>query len=283
MENLGEVTLKSFHFFGNEITYNPTMFIMTWVVIVIMAVFALLVRQSIKTIPGPLQNVFEILHDFLKEITYGTLGEEDGKKHLPFIITLFMFVLLANWIGILPNLFEMFGVIIAFFHSFFSNQVELVGSSLGSLRLNIGTVPYSFLFNFPAFEEPTKSVNTDLALGLLVFFLVQIYGIRNKGFVTYLRNFFDDPFPMKGWLAFFFFLNPFFYLNLIGVVANVVSHSFRLFGNIFGGSMIIVIVSSLLKYFLVPVGLFAYFGLFAGLVQAFVFTMLTVTYLQQQQ
>ena len=283
MENLGVVNLNQFNLFGMEITYNPTMFIMTWVVIFFMVVLALLARKSMQTIPGPLQNIFEILHDFLKDITYGTLGEEDGKKHLPFVVTLFMFILLSNWIGILPNLFKMIGAILAFFHSFFSSQVEIVGSSLGSLRLNIGTVPYSFLFNFPSFEEPTKSVNTDLALGLLVFFLVQIYGIKNKGLVGYLRNFFDDPFPMKGWLAFFFFLNPFFYLNLIGVIANVVSHSFRLFGNIFGGSMIIVIVSSLLKHFLVPVGLFAYFGLFAGLVQAFVFTMLTVTYLQQQQ
>ena len=52
---------------------------------------------------------------------------------------------------------------------------------------------------------------------------------------------------------------------------------------IFGGGMIIVIVSSLLKFFIVPVGLFAFFGIFAGLVQAFVFTMLAVTYIQQQQ
>tara|TARA_A100001015_G_scaffold282487_1_gene346793 strand:+ start:7937 stop:8788 length:852 start_codon:yes stop_codon:yes gene_type:complete len=283
MESLGQVNLSEITLFGIEISYNPTMFIMTWVVILVMVVIALLTRKSIQTIPGPLQNAFEVIYDFLKDITYGTLGEEDGRKHLPFVVTLFMFILLSNWIGILPNFFEIFGTIIAFFHSFVSSDVDLVGSSIGSLMLQIGNVPYSFLFEMPAFEEPTKSVNTDLALGLLVFFLVQIYGIKNKGFVGYLRNFFDDPFPMKGWLAFFFFLNPFFYLNLIGVVANVVSHSFRLFGNIFGGSMIIVIVSSLLKHFLVPVGLFAYFGLFAGLVQAFVFTMLTVTYLQQQQ
>ena len=105
----------------------------------------------------------------------------------------------------------------------------------------------------------------------MVFFLVQIYGIKNKGVVGYLRNFFDDPFPMKGWLAFFFFLNPFFYLNLIGVVANVVSHSFRLFGNIFGGSMIIVIVSTLLKFFLVPVGLFVLFWIICRFGSGFCF------------
>tara|TARA_A100001015_G_scaffold196267_1_gene218891 strand:- start:20 stop:871 length:852 start_codon:yes stop_codon:yes gene_type:complete len=283
MENLGQVTLNTITIFGKVISYNPTTFIMTWIVIILMVLLAILTRRSIRTIPGYLQNMFEVVYDFLKDITIGTLGEEDGRKHLPFVVTLFLFILISNWIGIIPHVTKMLGTLLAVLHSVFSSQVEFVGSSIGSFRLNIGNVPYAFLFDFPAIEEPTKSVNTDLALGLLVFFSVQIYGIKNKGVVGYLRNFFDDPFPMKGWMACFFFLNPFFYLNLIGVVANVVSHSFRLFGNIFGGSMIIVIVSSLLKYFLVPVGLFAYFGLFAGLVQAFVFTMLTVTYLQQQQ
>ena len=145
------------------------------------------------------------------------------------------------------------------------------------------TAWYSSLLQSHGIEEPTKSVNTDLAIAILVFILCQSYGIKNKGIYHYIRDFADDPFPMKGPLIIFFFLNPFFYLNVIGLFANVVSHSFRLFGNIFGGGMIIVIVSSLLNYFLVPVGLFAFFGLFAGLVQAFVFTMLAVTYLQQQQ
>ena len=56
-----------------------------------------------------------------------------------------------------------------------------------------------------------------------------------------------------------------------------------LWGNIFGGAMIIVIVSTLVKHLLLPVGLLGFFGLFAGIVQAFVFTMLAVTYIQQQQ
>ena len=116
-----------------------------------------------------------------------------------------------------------------------------------------------------------------------VYFKARCSKDTQKGLYKYIRSFADDPFEMKGWLIVFFFLNPFFYLNIIGMIANVVSHSFRLFGNIFGGSMIIVIVSSLLKFFLLPVGLFAFFGLFAGLVQAFVFTMLAVTYIQQQQ
>ncbi len=183
------------------------------------------------------------------------------------------------------NIFHFLGSIIAVCH-------KALGSAAVAINMtsifDIQLIPsantwYSFLFKIPSFEEPTKFVNTDLALAILVFLAVHIYGIKNKGIIKYLRSYVDDPFPMKGWLILLFFINPFFYLNLISQVANVVSHSFRLFGNIFGGAMIIVIVSALLKSVLVPVGLFAFFGLFAGLVQAFVFAMLAVTYVAQQK
>lgn len=214
----------------------------------------------------------------------GTLGEEDGRRHLPFIVSLFLFILCANWIGVLPNIFRILGTALAVIQAPFDSAISVTMSAPWDMALEIKEQAwFSFLFDFPGFEEPTRSVNLDLALGLLVFGAVQVYGVKNKGFIGYLQSYYNDPFPMKGWRALFFFVNPFFYLNIIGAVANVVSHSFRLFGNIFGGGMIIVIVSTLLKYFLVPVGLFAFFGIFAGLVQAFVFTMLAVTYIQQQQ
>tara|TARA_B100000427_G_scaffold300743_1_gene283358 strand:+ start:23354 stop:24208 length:855 start_codon:yes stop_codon:yes gene_type:complete len=284
MDNLGEVSQATLSLFGLSITYNPVTFLMTWVVIVFILVLAVIARKRMALVPGFLQSLFELIYDFLKEITLGTLGDEDGKRHLPFIISLFVFILCANWIGIIPNLFTMFGSFLGFFVSFFDPSVSLVFNSILDIQLSIPEGKwFSFFFDIPAFEEPTRSVNMDLALGLLVFAAVQAYGVKNKGFWGYLKSYYNDPFPMEGWKALFFFLNPFFYLNLIGAVANVVSHSFRLFGNIFGGGMIIVIVSSLLKFFIVPVGLFAFFGIFAGLVQAFVFTMLAVTYIQQQQ
>ena len=71
-------------------------------------------------------------------------------------------------------------------------------------------------------------------------------------------------------------------INIIGELSSVVSHSFRLFGNILGGFMIITIVSSLVKFIGIPVLLLGFFGLFAGLVQAFVFTMLAITYIGQK-
>jgi F-type H+-transporting ATPase subunit a len=284
MENLGQVTLATFSVFGYDITVNPITFKMTWLVMGIILFFAVLAGRDLKKIPGTIQNVFEVFYEFLNEITIGTLGEKDGKRYLPFIITLFIFILLSNWIGIIPNVLAFTGTMIALAHKAVGGDVQVVMNSITDLQLSVdSSMWYSNLIDANGVEEPTKSLSTDFALAIFVFVLCQGYGIAQKGIVGFLRGFVDDPFPMKGPWILLFFVNPFFYLNLIGSVANVVSHSFRLFGNIFGGGMIIVIVSSLLHHFFVPIMLHSFFSLFAGLVQAFVFTMLAVTYLQQQQ
>lgn len=285
MDKLTQVSTATFSLFGQSITVNPMVFYMTWVVMGLIIVFALYLSRRLTMIPSSIQSLFESVYEFLEEITISTLGKKDGARYVPFIVSIFVFILLSNWIGIVPNILSLLGSVFAFFHWLAGDaQVSFVYEGLTQMSFQISDPRwFNFLLSFPGFEEPTKSVNTDLALALLVFFVVQAYGIQKKGFLTYIRSFADDPFPMKGPLILLFFLNPFFYLNILGLVASVVSHAFRLFGNIFGGAMIIVIVSSLLKYVLVPVGLFAFFGLFAGIVQAFVFTMLAVTYIQQQQ
>ena len=126
-------------------------------------------------------------------------------------------------------------------------------------------------FDLPAFEEPTSDYNVPLALALL--FVVAIgHGahIRKHGIGGYIKSYFD-PGGVMGLIM--------FPLNVVGKIAEVVSISFRLFGNIFGGVVILVVVSGLLHHIVLPVGLMAFFGVFVGTVQAFVFTMLALTYI----
>lgn len=122
---------------------------------------------------------------------------------------------------------------------------------------------------FPPLAEPTKDLNTPLSLGLMGFFIAHYAGIKAKGFKTYVKAYFEP----------IFFMMP---LNLIGELAKVVSISFRLFGNIMGGSIIILVVSYLTYSIILPPFLNAFFGLFVGTIQAFVFTMLTVVYISVQ-
>jgi F-type H+-transporting ATPase subunit a len=121
----------------------------------------------------------------------------------------------------------------------------------------------------PHLEEPTKDLNTPLSLGIMGFVIAHYVGIKTKGFKAYIKEYFE---PM-------FFMMP---LNLIGELAKIISISFRLFGNIMGGSIIILVVSYLTYSIILPPFLNAFFGLFVGTIQAFVFTMLTVVYISTQ-
>jgi len=121
----------------------------------------------------------------------------------------------------------------------------------------------------PNLEEPTKDLNTPLGLGIMGFVIAHYAGIRSKGFKAYAKEYFQ---PM-------FFMMP---LNVIGELSKIVSISFRLFGNIMGGAIIILVVSHLTYSIVLPPLLNAFFGLFVGTIQAFVFTMLTVVYISVQ-
>lgn len=128
----------------------------------------------------------------------------------------------------------------------------------------------------PWVEEPTTNINTTLSLGIISFLYTQWAAIQTGGFWPYVKGYFSPFFIM-------------FPLNIIGKLATVVSISFRLFGNIFGGSIISGIWFNAIKgnMLLGIIGLASginllivcFFGLFEGLLQAFVFSMLSLTYL----
>ena len=122
---------------------------------------------------------------------------------------------------------------------------------------------------FPHMHEPTKDLNTPLSLGIMGFFIAHYTGIKTKGIGTYLKEYCHPIFLMAP-------------LNVIGELAKVVSISFRLFGNIMGGSIIILVVSYLTYSVLLPPFLNFFFVIFIGAIQAFVFTMLTLVYISVQ-
>ena len=283
MDNIGQVTLTTFMILGKEIDINMVNISMTWFVMGLLILFGYFSSRNLKKIPNTFQNICEILFEFVKDLTYGTLGKKDGKRFLPFIFTIFIFVLAANWIGIVPNFLKFFGSVIALAHAGIGGAATVTLESWNQINISPAAGAwYEFLFNAPSLVEPTRSVNTDLALALMVFIAVHVNSIVKKGPLEYLKQYWGDVMPCHGFWLLLAPINIMIPLNIIGEVSSVVSHSFRLFGNIFGGFMIVTIVSSLVSHLLIPVGLLAFFGLFAGIVQAFVFTMLAITYIGQK-
>ena len=207
---------------GYTVTLNLDVIVMTWIVIALLVVFGLAAKPGKEYIPRPVQVLGELFVAQFYQLTEDALDKKMARTYAPLICALFMFLLLSNWLGIIPHL-----------------------------------------------EEPTKDLNTPLSLGLMGFVIAHYAGIKSKGFGTYAKEYFQP----------IFFMMP---LNVIGELAKIISISFRLFGNIMGGSIIILVVSYLTWSLVLPPFLNAFFGLFVGTIQAFVFTMLTVVYISVQ-
>jgi F-type H+-transporting ATPase subunit a len=127
----------------------------------------------------------------------------------------------------------------------------------------------------PGLEEPTRDANTPIGLMAVSLLTAHISSIRLRGFKEYIKEYFEPGLRIRGvWLP-NVFLAP---LNVIGECGKAISMSFRLFGNIFGGGVIIVVVSSLVSFVGLPPFLHLFLGLFVGTVQAMVFSILALTY-----
>lgn len=124
----------------------------------------------------------------------------------------------------------------------------------------IGIVP------IPGFMEPTRNLNVPLGMGIMVVAVVHYMAIKNKGLFPYLKGFTEPFFPMAP-------------INIVGEMSKTISISFRLYGNILGGAIILIVISSLVRFIMIPVGLSLFFGVFIGTIQAFVFTMLAISYI----
>jgi F-type H+-transporting ATPase subunit a len=148
---------------------------------------------------------------------------------------------------------------------------------VGTLLLFIGISNIMGLFGF---RPPTGDLNTTMSLSILTFVLTQLFGVKSKGLGGYGKGFLE-PIPL---------LLP---LNIIGELANPVSLGFRLFGNIVAGIIIMALLYGALGNFTslllglsvpllqagVPAVLHIYFDVFAGLLQSFIFTMLTMVFI----
>ena len=116
---------------------------------------------------------------------------------------------------------------------------------------------------FPLMVSPTANINTTLALAIVVFFAVHIYGVREKGLWGYLKDFADPIFILP--------------LEIVSQFSRTLSLSVRLFGNILSTDLIVMIVFSLIP-FIVPLPLAA-LGMLTGVLQAYIFTVLASLYI----
>lgn len=226
--------------FGIPITNSLILSVLTTLILVGGGLF---MARSLKTIPGRVQGVVEIVLDGILSFMAQTLGNmEQAKKFFPLVATIFLFILLNNWIGILPGT-----------------------GSIGFFEMDHGEEVF-----VPLFRSANSDLNTTFALALVSMFAIQFYGIRKFGILKHLGKFFVFT---RGPINFFVGI-----LELIGEFTKVLSFSFRLFGNIFAGEVLLIIIMALVPI-LIPFP-FLLLEFFVGFIQALVFAMLTMIFLK---
>lgn len=229
---------KLFQFLGLPVTNT---LLTAWIVVCFLALLTFILFRKLSLIPSVLQNLFEILVDKFLDVMEGIFGSrENAEKYLPLVATIFLFVLVSNWLGIFPGV-----------------------GSVGLYEEVHGKKVF-----VPLFRSVASDINFTLALAVVAVLFIQFFGITAIGAAKHISKFFTVRNPIN------FFVG---ILEFISEIAKMISFSFRLFGNVFAGEVLLVIVGFLVPYF-VPVP-FLMLEIFVGFVQALVFSMLTMVFI----
>lgn len=227
------------HVFGMPITAT---LLTAWVVLGLLILGAVLMYRRYALIPSKLQVVIEAMVGGAYDYVAETLeSKELARKYFPIIMTIFIFILALNWIGLLPGVTSI---------GYFKEGAH--GAHL---------VP----FLYPA----NTDLNITIAFAIIAFFTIEVAGIATLGFWKYGHKFINFSSP----LAFVIGL-----IEIVGELARLISFSFRLFGNIFAGKTLLLVTMFFVP-FVLPVPILA-FEVGVALIQALVFALLTTLFIK---
>ncbi len=231
----------------------------SWFVVILILVIGLTLRTKVQMVPRGIQNVWEmIIEGALGIFDSVTNSRERSLKFFPLVFSFFIFILLNNWLGLLPGI-----------------------GSIGRIVSEHGEEVF-----VPYLRGGTADLNTTLALAIIGVVASHIIGVMAVGMWHYLNKFINikaileipkkirtDPTivivnPIKAFVGL---------IEIIGEMAKVASLSFRLFGNIFAGEVLLASMSAILAFGL-PIP-FMFLEVIVGLIQALIFAILILAYL----
>jgi len=289
-----EVAAEPIFMIGPFVVTNA--FFTSVILSIIIVLTAFLVGRSLKEEPGGLQNIIEFLIEGLDGLITSLAPKKWAATFFPILVTIFIYLLFANWFSLLTPFLGSFGFVHPTDHGGVpvENVVFITGGpeSLhheeeggheetqdaahqseanethegeSGIRVNI----------VPIFRAPSSDLNLTLGLALVTMVLVQVFGLREQG-IGYIGHFirlksFSEKGLGMGLIDFIVGL-----IELVSEFFKIISFSFRLFGNIFAGEVVLIVIMSLVSLLLVLV----FFGLeiFVGLIQAFVFFILSLVF-----
>lgn len=198
----------------------PGHILMALIATLAIILFFKLTAKNLDLFPTKMQNVLEMLYKGFQSLIDDVIGVE-GRKFLPALATLGIFIAIANLLGLIPEM-----------------------------------------------ASPTANLNVTVGCAIFIFIYYHYQGVKKHGALGYLKTFAGPAW----WLAWLFFP-----IEIISHFSRPLSLSMRLFGNIFGEDLVIIIIASLIPY-IAPLPMMA-FAIFTSLLQAFIFVMLSAIYL----
>ena len=202
----------------------------------LLVILGLTLKKKLALVPQTGQGIVEAGLEGLLDLMDSVLGDRHkSERYLPLVGTIFIMVMTANWLGLLPG--------------------------VGSIGIQ-GEHEFT-----PFFRAPSADLNFTLAIAIISVVATHILAFKELGAKAHLTKFFNFSNPIL------FFVG---ILELVSEFAKIVSFSFRLFGNVFAGEVLLIIIGFLAPY-VAPVP-FLFLEIFVGFVQAFVFAMLTLVF-----
>jgi len=241
--------------------------------IILLGVIAYFTNRSLQKsaqtdlVPRGIGNVMEALLEVLYNLTESSAGAKYARMIFPWFATIMVYVLFANLLKLIPG-FESIGVL---------HQVSQGHPVSGSILLP-GEVENGYILA-PFFRGISVDLNLTFALAFISFIMIQVIGFRAQG-LSYLSKFFNTRrmFTVPFFGAMDFIVG---FLELISELAKILSFAFRLFFNMFAGVILVAVVAFLMGKITILSSMLYLFELFVGVIQAFVFGMLTMVFMAQ--
>lgn len=217
--------------------------ITTWIVVALLSVMAIVVGKNFQRLPRGLQHIFEMAYEMFDSMAAGLIGEK-GHKYVPLVVTFFLFIIVSNWLGVLPGV-----------------------GSVGFNRVHGGETEF-----VPLFRGANADLNTTLALALTSVILTQFYSIQVSGIAGHLKHFKN---PLEIVSEFSKILS--FAFRLFG---NVFAGEVLLLA---GGTILVIVTKQQNALYGIVGGLvqtpFLMLEVFVGFIQAFIFSVLTLSFI----
>lgn len=252
--------------------FTNSMLVSIFVNVFLIAV-AFLATRNMQLVPRGLQNLVEAVIEALFNF-FSSINKKYTPAAFPVLATIFLLVIFSNWSGLLPG-FGSIGICHA-------KEEASVGARLALSDPYAGLVPSPFAAaegsNYvgcqpgesiiPLLRAPSADLNMTLALALIAFVYIEYWGFKALG-IGYLGKFFNLKGGPVGFIVGIF--------EFVSELARIPAFMFRLFGNIFAGEVLLIVM-----IFLLPLALplpFYLFEVFVGFIQAFVFSVLTIAFI----